>query len=147
MWNDRVSQQHCPNPKLKYDQYVIKETSSHCRRLRSSVLVAAALAAAALRIAAHEVWHLAFTFFLVMELDLPFSSSPLLHGDLCLGCTKHNGEKRWLWNSCFWFLLPSDCLRSVVKESWLLPLKWLSVLCSLTRIIHYWHFVCSSPSC
>lgn len=114
------------------------------------VMVAAALAAvaaAALRIAAHEVWHLAFTFLLVMEFHLSFSSSPLLHGSLCLRCTKHNGEKRWLWSSCFMFLLPSDCLRSVVKESWLLPLRWLSVLCSLTRIIDYWHFVCSSPSC
>lgn len=114
------------------------------------VLVAAALAAvaaAALRIAAHEVWHLAFTFLLVMEFQLSFSSSPLLHGSLCLRCTKHNGEKRWLWSSCFMFLLPSDCLRSVVKESWLLPLRWLSVLCSLIGIIDYWHFVCSSSSC
>lgn len=107
----------------------------------------AAVAAAALRIAAHKVWHLAFTFLLVMEFHLSFSSSPLLHGSLCLRCTKHNGEKRWLWNSCFMFLLPSNCLRSVVKESWLLPLRWLSVLCSLTGIIDYWHFVCSSPSC
>lgn len=60
------------------------------------VMVAAALAAvaaAALRIAAHEVWHLAFTFLLVMEFHLSFSSSPLLHGSLCLRCTKHNGEK------------------------------------------------------
>jgi len=84
------------------------------------VLVAAALAAvaaAALRIAVHEVWHLAFAFLLVMEFHLPFSSSPLLPGSLCLRCTKDNGERRWLWFSCFWFLLPSDCLRSVVKES------------------------------
>lgn len=123
MWNDQVSLQHCPNPKLKYDQYVIKETSSLPtlrRRLGSSVLVAAALAAvaaAALRIASHEVQHLAFTFLLVMEFHLSLSSSLLLHGSLCLRCTKHNGEKRWLWNSCFWFLLPSNCLHSVVKRA------------------------------
>jgi len=57
-------------------------------------LAAAALApaAAAFAIAALEVLHFAFMFFLVV-FHRAFSSSGL-HGNLCFRCSKHKGGKK-----------------------------------------------------